>query len=446
MRSKFGSVQLREVVYTAGPVLLLILAAFWAASRFITPAPPQKLVVAAATKGSPYYEAAQRYRGVLAENGITLEVVETKGSFENLSLVTSANSNVSAAFLQGGLASSKDAPDLRSLGRLFHEPVWIFHQRSAKLERLTDLAGKRVLIGPAGSGTAALAMRLLGASGVTRDTATLVNMELTQYVEALEQGAADAGILVLGPEARTVRRLLASPNVRLMNITQADAYVQRFPFLTKIELKEGVVDFAKNVPQADTVMLATTAALVVRQELHPALANLLTQAIINVHAQPMLDADGEAGILQRAGAFPLSDDQEFPLSPDAARVYKSGPPFLQRYMPFWMATLADRLLVLLLPAIGILLPALRFAPALYTWRVRRRIVYWYRELKRVEAGVGARAAPAEIAAAMQEVDRIEDAVNRLPVPLGFANQLYDLREHIDVVRRRLAAPPRPAVA
>ncbi|KAB2851768.1 MAG: C4-dicarboxylate ABC transporter substrate-binding protein [Hyphomicrobiaceae bacterium] len=445
MRSKFGTVQLREVAYTLGPVVLLILAAFWAASQFITPAPPQKLVVAAATKGSPYYEAAQRYRGVLAANGVTLEVIETKGSLENLSLVTSATSNVSAAFLQGGLASSKEAPDLRSLGRLFYEPVWIFHQGAARIERLTDLAGKRVLIGPEGSGTAALALRLLAASGVTRETATLINMDLTRYVEALEQGAADAGILVLGPEARSVRRLLASPSVRLMNIAQADAYVQRFPFLTKIELKEGVVDFARNVPPANTVMLATTAALVVRQELHPALANLLTQAIISVHAQPMLNADGEAGILQRAGAFPLSDDQEFQLSPDAARVYKSGPPFLQRYMPFWMATLADRLLVLLLPAVGILLPALRFAPALYTWRVRRRIVYWYRELKRVEAGVGAQAAPTEIAAAMREVDRIEDAVNRLPVPLGFANQLYDLREHIDVVRRRLTAP-RPAAA
>ena len=155
------------------------------------------------------------------------------------------------------------------------------------------------------------------------------------------------------------------------------------------------------------------------------LANLLTQAVIAVHAQPTLDAGGEAGILQRAGAFPMAEDQEFPLSPDAARVYKSGPPFLQRYLPFWLATLADRLIILLLPAVGILIPALRFAPALYTWRVRRRIVYWYRELKRVEAHVGGQSDSARVAAAMEESDRIEEAVNRLPVPLGFANQLYD---------------------
>ena len=183
---------------------------------------------------------------------------------------------------------------------------------------------------------------------------------------------------MLAPEARTIRRLMASPKARLMHMAQADAYVQRLPFLSRLELKQGVVDLARNVPPEDTVMLATTAALVVRDELHPALANLLTQAAIAVHGQPVLDANGEAGILRRAGVFPIAEDQEFPLSPDAARVYKSGAPFLQRYLPFWLATLADRLVILLLPAIGILIPALRFAPALYTWRIRRRIVAWYR--------------------------------------------------------------------
>lgn len=436
MRGKFSSV-LRELVWTAGIPLVLVLAAFWYAAQHIAPAPPKTLVVATATKGSPYYEAAQRYRSVLASNGITLDVRETQGSMENLKLIRDSNSRVDAAFLQGGIASAKDTPEVRSIGRLFYEPVWIFYQSDTKLERLTELAGKRVLIGPEGSATAALAQRLLAASGVTSETATLINMQLPDYVDALDTDKADAGFLVLAPEARTIRRLFANSKARLMSLAQADAYVQRFPFLSRLELKQGVVDFAKNIPPTDTLMLATTAALVVRQELHPALANLLTQAVIGVHGQPALNASGEADILQRAGTFPIAEDQEFPLSADAARVYRSGPPFLQRYLPFWLATLVDRLIILLLPALGILIPALRFAPALYTWRVRRRIVYWYRELKRVEAKVSARSSPADIAAAMDEIDRVEEAVNRLPVPLGFANQLYDLRGHIDVVRRRL---------
>ena len=165
--------------------------------------------------------------------------------------------------------------------------------------------------------------------------------------------------------------------------------------------------------------------------------NALTQAIISVHSQPVLDSNGEAGIFQRAGAFPIADDQEYPLSPDAVRVYKSGPPFLQRYLPFWLATIADRLIVMLVPLIGILLPTLRFAPTLYAWRVRRRIIYWYRELKKVEEQVGPKPSPSEISAAMQRVDRIEEAVNRTAIPLTFANQLYDLREHLEVVRRHL---------
>lgn len=438
MRGKFRSV-LRELVWTAGIPLVLVLAAFWYAAQHIAPAPPKTLVIATATKGSPYYEAAQRYRSMLADNGITLDVRETQGSMENLELIRDAGSNVAAAFLQGGIASAKDTPEVRSIGRVFYEPVWIFYQGDTKLERLTELAGKRVLIGPAGSATAVLAQRLLVTSGVTGETATLINMQLPDYVEALDTGKADAGFLVLAPEARTIRRLFASSKARLMSVVQADAYVQRFPFLSRLELRQGVVDFAKNIPPSDTLMLATTAALVVRQELHPALANLLTQAIIGVHGQPVLNASGEADILQRAGAFPIAEDQEFPLSADAARVYRSGPPFLQRYLPFWLATLVDRLIILLLPALGVLIPALRFAPALYTWRVRRRIVYWYRELKRVEAKVSSGANSAVVAAAMDEIDRIEEAVNRLPVPLGFANQLYDLREHIDVVRRRLTS-------
>ncbi|CAK0772875.1 C4-dicarboxylate ABC transporter substrate-binding protein [uncultured Gammaproteobacteria bacterium] len=439
MRGKLSMAQVRELALVAGPAILVVLAAFWIAAQFVTPAPPKEITIAAAAKGSPYYETAQRYRQVLAESGIELKVRETSGSMENLDLIKDPNSNVVAAFLQGGLANSNDAPDVRSLGRIFHEPVWIFYQGQAKLERLTDLVGKRVLIGPAGSGTAALATRLLAASGVTKDTATLITMGLPDYVEALDQNKADAGVLVLAPEARTVKRLFDNPKIRLMNVVQADAYVQRFPFLLRVELKEGVVDFARDIPPADTQMLATTTGLVIKEDLHPALANLLTQAAVSIHRQPKLNANGEAGIFQRAGSFPIANDQEFPMSLDAVHVYKSGSPFLQRYLPFWLATLVDRLMVMLLPAIGILLPAVRGAQALYTWRIRRRLFYWYSELVKVDAEVYTHSAPDQIAETIRKIDLIQDAVNRLPIPLGFVDQLYNLRGHINVVRHGLLA-------
>ena len=429
----------REVFMVLIPALLLVVGGFWITSKFIAPPPPKKIVIAAASPQSPYFAAAKRYAEFLKTIGVDLEVRETSGSINNLALLKEAGSGVDVAFVQGGLASAGDAELLYSLGRVFYEPVWIFYRGEALITRLTELKGKRVLIGPAGSGTEYVALRLLAASGITKETATLINSELPPYVEAFAGDTADAGFLMLGPQAQTIRRLFASPHARLMNFVQSDAYAQRFPFLSRIDLKEGVVDFAKGVPASDTQILTTTAAVVIRRELHPALANLFTQAIISVHAQPRLDASGETGLLNRAGFFPVGEDQEYPMSPDALRVYKSGAPFLQRFLPFWMATLADRLVYFVLPVVGILLPTLRFAPALYNWRMRRRIVYWYRELKGVEAR--AKETPTAIAAGLQEIDRIEDAANRITVPLAFANQLYDLRQHIDVVRRKLLAMP-----
>ena len=439
MDNRFGWALIRDMALVLGPVTLAVLAAFWFTAQFVGPAPPKELTIAAASKGSPYWETAERYRQILAESGITVKIRETRGSMENLALIGDGAAGVDAAFIQGGLTGGREVPGVSSLGRVLEEPVWIFYQGREAPKRLSDLAGKRVMIGPADSATAALATRLLSASGVTADTATLINAELPETVDALDQDKADAAFLVLAPEARTIKRLFDSPKARLMTVVQADAYVQRFPFLQAVELKEGVIDFARDIPPVDTKMLATTTALAVRRNLHPALASLLTQAAIQVHRLPRLNAKGEAGAFQRPNAFPLAEDQEFPLSPDAQRVYKSGPPFLQRFLPFWLATLADRLMVMLVPLLGILLPVVKLAPILYTWRIRRRIVYWYRELRKVEADIGPGTGQTDIAAALREIERIETAVNHIPVPLAFTNQLYDLRGHIEVVRHRLEA-------
>jgi TRAP-type uncharacterized transport system substrate-binding protein len=430
-------VPIREAMLTIVPALALVIGGFWLAWSFVPPPPPNKLVIGAASKGSPYYEAALRYAEFFKGTGVALEVRETSGSLDNLAKLKDGNGGIDAAFVQGGLAKPEDTAALSSVGRIYYEPVWIFQRKGPPLTRLTDLKGKRVLIGPEGSGTETVALRLLLASGITRETATLINAELPTYPETFEADKADAGVLVLAPEARTVKRLFASPHASLVSLAQADAYAQRFPFFSRIELKQGVVDFANDLPASDTQMLSTTAAVVIKRDLHPALANLLAQAVIATHTQPRRDANGETQILSRAGAFPIPEDQEFPMSADAVRVYKSGAPFLQRYLPYYWAVLADRLVVILLPVIGILLPTLRFAPMLYTWRVRRRLLFWYRELKKIEAGLSP--SPTAVARGLAEVDRVEGAVNQIPVPLGFSNQLYDLRQHIDVVRRRVLA-------
>jgi uncharacterized protein len=434
----------RELLITAGPALMVIGVMLWVTSQFVSPAPPRKIVIAAATKGSPYYLWAEQYQQFLAQSGITLEIRETNGSAENLQLLNDDASGVQLGFMQGGIASTRDAPRLHSLGRLFYEPLWVFYHGDPTLDRLTELKGRRLLVGPAGGGTNQLALRLLAANGVTASTATLINMELPDYVETLEKGSADAGLLVLGPQARTIERLFKSPHVRLMNLAEADAYAQRFPFLTRLDLKQGVIDFDRNVPATDSALVASAAALLVRDDLHSALTNLMTQAIVDVHSKPVIDANGETAIFSRAAEFPIAADPEFPLADEARRVYRSGPPFLQRYTPFWLATLLDRLVVLLVPIIGIAIPLMRFAPLLYTWRVRSGIVRWYGELKKVENGTLGHRSASETARALAEIDQIEAAVSKIVLPLGFTNQLYDLREHIDIVRRRLTPQARPA--
>lgn len=443
MRSRHVLFQLRDFLFVVLPIVLILVGAVWFALRFVDPAPPTTFVVSAATVGSPYYRYAERYQATFRRNGVKLEIRESAGSFANLKALLDPASGVHAAFVQGGLVSGKGAPGLLSVGRVAHEPLWVFYAGDARLERLADLKGKRVLVGPAGSGTSGLTLRLLAANGVTAETATLINRELPDYVDLLAKGEADAGFLVLAPEARTIQRLLRTPNVHLMSFTNAEAYIQRFPFLSRLVLRQGVVDFAANLPPADTTLIATTAAVLVREDAHRALVNLLAQALHEVHGQPAIDSGGEAQLFQRAGEFPLPNDPEFALSEEARRVYRSGPPFLQRYMPFWVATMIDRLTVSLVVLLPILIPLLRFAPQIYSWRIRRRILYWYGELKRLEAA--ARRAPGQDgrAAHLSEIDRIEAAVDTIPVPLAFSDRLYELRQHIEIARRRLAARSPP---
>jgi TRAP-type uncharacterized transport system substrate-binding protein len=435
----------RDLAFIAVPALLAVAGAVWVALRIADPPPPSRFVVSAATIGSPYHRFADRYRPQFERNGVKLEVRESDGSLANLKALLDTQSGVHAGFVQGGLASGKDAPGLVSVGRVAYEPMWVFHTASTRIGRLSDLKGKRVLVGPAGGGTAGLALRLLAVNGVTAETATLINSDLPDYVEKLSKGEADAGFLVLAAEARTIQRLLRVPNVKLMSFANAEAYIQRFPFLSKLVLREGVVDFAANLPPGDTVLLATTAALLVREDAHRALVSLLAQAVHEAHGQPALDT-GEARLFERAGEFPLANDPEFPFSEEARRIYRSGSPFLQRYVPFWVATMIDRLLVSLVVLLPILIPLVRFAPQIYSWRVRRRIVYWYGALKQLEASARRDAAPGARAEHLLELDRIEAAVDDIPVPLAFSDKLYELRQHIEIVRRRLSGQGREAAA
>jgi uncharacterized protein len=422
----------REILAAA----VLGVVAFWVAALFVKPAPPDHFVISTSSKGSAYFQLAERIRDEAAKKGVKIEVRESGASSENLKLLEDAASGVQAGFVQGGLTNAIASPNLHSMGRLITEPVWVFYRSAEKIEYLTQLKGKRILTGPAGSGTSIPTLRLLKANGVTADNSTLISMPLADYRSAFEKGEADAGFLVLGAEDKRLEALLQQPGIRIMNMAQSGALNQRYPDLSLAVLRRGVVDFVRDVPEADTSLVATKAALLVRDDLHSALVTVLAEAVLAVQSKPALKSNGEAKLFT-LGVDALSEDPEFPIPDDARRIYKSGATFFQRVLPFWVATLVDRAFVLILPLIGIILPLIKFVPIIYNWRMKRRLLHWYRELKNLENSLPKTAAPDLIHEKEHELAHIEDGVQRITVPIHLSADFYDLRNHVEFVKRRI---------
>jgi NMT1 family protein len=422
----------RDLAVTLVPVLLLSLLAIWLALWFVRPAPPDTIVITSGPDGSQFRNTAERYRKILARNDVKLEILPSPGGLENLKRLSDPNFQVDVGFVQGGIGAGLDTDELVSLGSVFYQPVLVFYRSAEPLNRLSALKGKRVAIGAEGSGARALALTLLKANGIEPGGPTrLLDLSGEAAVQALLGSRIDAAILMGDSAASSaLRKLLGTPGVRLLDFAQADGYVRRFRYLSKLELPSGSIDLGRNVPEKTLTLIAPTVELVARPELHPALSDLLIEAAREVH--------GRGGLLQRPGEFPAPLEHEFRISDDAARFYKSGKGFLYRYLPFWMASLADRTMVVVVPIIVLLIPALRLAPWLYSWRIRARIYRRYGELMAVERAMLSQPAPEEQEKLLKRIDEIEKTIISVRMPSSFADEVYVLRAHINFVRNRLA--------
>ena len=423
-------ISIRDLFATAWPIVLVVAIGFVVAYQFVEPAPPRTLTITTGSDSGAYYAFAKRYAAILARSGVTLDVQTSAGAVENVQRLRQGKADV--GFVQGGIElpeAGEDDNELLSLGSMYYEPVWVFYRGAQTYERLHQLAGKRIAVGAEGSGIRGVALQLLEANDIPRDARHLVSLAGLKAAEALQQGEIDAAFIIAGPDAPVVQVLLRSPGIRVMSFAQADAYARRFPFLTRITLPHGVVDLVRDVPPHDVTMLAATANLVVSEDLHPALVALLLQAATEVH--------GKSGFFQRTGEFPAYLDHGFDESADARRYYKSGPPFLQRYLPFWVAVFVDRMMVLLLPLIALLIPLLKIAPAIYTWRIRSKIFRLYGELKYLENDVRSHYEASRHADYFARLDRIDEEASNRRVPLAFTDLVYTLREHINLVRKQL---------
>jgi NMT1-like family len=438
-----------------------------------------KIVIAAGN--SQYYELANRYKEDLLQYGVQVEVRRTtrikdkegKSTLRplegrvTLRALADDDSGITAGFVKGGLVGSlqgrlanekqkgrhAEYSKLRSVGRLFHEPIWVFTRGDLPITTLRDLKGKRIMLGTRDSGARGIARLLLRANGVTNN-ATYIDEDLDADAAPLLNGTADAAIIVVAADSDKIQQLLRVPNIRLMDFTpEAEAYANRFPSLSKVVLRQGAVEFDPVIPSDDITLLSTSVALVVRPDMQPALVSLLTHAVVH-NPKPGYDKNGDPVLFYRAGEFPSANDPEFDVPNDARVVYKQGelpvvlknlaPRAYSLRVPFSYTAFVSDHAATLLGMIGILaivLPMLRAIPAVYVWSIRRKLVYWYRKLKALERRIDtSRYDPEELLA---EFDRIDSHVRVLRVPAYYSNQLYDLRGHIDLVRQRLALMPQP---
>ncbi|MEM7404023.1 MAG: TAXI family TRAP transporter solute-binding subunit [Pseudomonadota bacterium] len=419
-----------------GGAAALCLVVFIIAYQFVEPAPPRELTITAGDSKGAYYRFAKHYQLILARAGITLRVKSSQGTQDNLDRLTDPNSGVDLGLVQGGVAGDdKRYHQLRSLGSLYYEPLWIFHQRDLDPSTLAALKGRTIAVGSAGSGTRAVVSRLLTDNGVTPATATYLSIGGAAAADALLNGDVEVAAFVSAPSAEAVARLLRSDAVTLFAFRRASAYARIYPYLNRVTLPRGAVSLEDDVPRADVELLAPAATLVARGSLHPALIDLLLQAASEVHGNGDTFAD--------RGQFPSPALTDLTLSDEARRFYESGPPFLQRYLPFWAATLVDRLKVLILPLVTVLIPLVKLVPPFYSWRVRRRIYRWYRDVREIESQYLDAPTPAKRTGSLAALDAIEAELVDLKVPLGVADALYHLRTHIRFVREELGSVGEP---
>jgi len=405
------------------PAILLAIMGFVIAFQFVDPAPPSTLTFSAGQAGGAYQAYAERYRDYLKPYGIDVKVLTSAGSIENIERLKNGNADV--AFVQSGIAKSTD--HLRSLGSMYYEPLWVFVRADMPIQFLRDLKGKRIAIGLPGSGTRALGMQLLRQNGIDESNTTLLPLTATDAAKALiaaQMGEVqvDAAFMVSAASSKAVQDLQQQADVHLIPIVRANAYTRRMHALSSVLLPQGALNLARNIPATDTALLASTATLMINADLHPALQALMMQAAADIHAGESLFAN--------AGVFPSARHAGIDLSKVAQNYYKSGPPFLQRFLPFWAATLVDRLKVMLLPFIALLLPLMKIMPPLYRWRIRSRIYRWYDELHRIDTKLANRFNQA----LLDDLERIESEIRKVHVPLSYAEELYDLRLHVALIR------------
>jgi TRAP-type uncharacterized transport system substrate-binding protein len=418
-------------------ILALIGAAAWTAGHFLQSAAPRHIVLASGLEDGLFHQHAKRYVEILARSGVTVEERMTAGAGDNLRLLEDPHSGVDVGFTQGGIAKFPEANDVVMLANLYYLPMWIFYRNTDTFNQVNELRSHRVTVGAVGSGTRSLVEPVFALNNLTTENTTMLPLSNDAALRALKSDKVDAAVFVDGAQNKDVWAALHDPHLRLMSYGHADAYPRLLPYIKKLTLPSGVIDVAHDIPEKEVALVGTKAMLAGRDGLHPALIELLVDAAHEIH--------GGQGLFEEAGEFPGTTRVDLRISTDADRHKRFGPSLLYRYLPFWVATLVERAIIILVPLAAVLLPLFHYLPQLLRWRVRSRVYRWYGELAVLEQDVGKRTGALPTEKWLADLERIERAVARLHTPSGYASEAYTLREHIALVRRavlaRTSSPP-----
>lgn len=422
--------------------LALLLA--WALFRFLDPAPPRHLVMVTGSESGGYHQFGLALRGKLAEQGLTLEVLSTSGSMENLQRLTEGSAEVQLGLIQSGttrLLESSQLAGLESLGAIYHEPLWLFQRRGTGISRLTDLFEHRVSVGAEGGGTWAVVSSLISQLGEHAGEQALATGQWQQLaagasLKALQAGELDAAFFVLPVHNSTISRLLVDPEMELVSLEQTAALAARLSFLERLELPQGLLDLQRDIPPQSSELLSPVATLVINEHFHPALASLVLSSAADVLR--------DGSLLDAPGQFPSATPAELPLSAEASYYHERGVPLLQRYLPFWIASIVDRYVVLLIPFIAIMLPLVKSMGPLYAWRMRARVYRWYAHLRRVDRLIHSGGIGQVLDEEIESLLRLEDELTLVDVPLSYAHELYTLHLHVRYMINRLQQMRQPA--
>jgi TRAP transporter TAXI family solute receptor len=419
----------RRRLLIIGSIVVLILFG-WTLVIVLEPAFQRRIVITTGADNGIYRGFADRYAPILKRDGITLDIRSSSGSVENYQRLTNPDSEYEVGFIQSGTISPKETDNLQTIAAVSYEPIWVFYRGDTLVNRLAQLRGKRISVGVPGSGLLNVSMVLLGYSGITGHNTTLLQMDAPNAYKALESGQLDAAFFIGRPDAPIQKALLTS-DLKLMSFAQAEALVQKFPSLSKIVFPRGSTSIADDLPRTDVTLLAATALLVSKDTLHPALAYLLLDAAKTVH--------GGEDYFTPLGTFPNLNSGEFPISDESTRYFKSGRPFLQRYLPFWLASLIERRLLILLPFMALLIGLLQALPRLIEARIKRRLVVWYREIKALEDEIwrNAQPTPGQIAKWRDEIEDIDANASQIRIPHRYFQDVYALKQAIGIVRDRI---------